>query len=491
MSTPLFKRSAAWIAEQVRAGAVTPTEAVDAGWDGPGAHWEHEVHAVVHTDREARQAGADAANMKGPLAGVPVLVKDNLCTVDYPTTCCSRVLAGYHAPYDATVVTRLREAGAVIVGKANMDEFAMGSSTEFSCYGPTRNPWDLSRVPGGSSGGAAAAVAYGLVPVALGSDTGGSVRQPAAFCGVYGLKPTYGRLSRYGLVAFGSSLDQVGIFARHAGDVALTYAALAGHDPYDSTSRPNPAPDVSRWDSGVAGLRFGWPSNLWEQGVDPALVEALERSAAALERAGAVRVPVTLLPGEAAVAAYYLVATAEASSNLARFDGVRYGHRAARAADVKSLYVRSRSEGFGPEVQRRILLGTYALSSGYYDAYYLRAQKARTRFRADYARAFAQCDFLLLPATPTLPFKVGEKVDDPLAMYLSDVFTIGANLAGIPGLSVPIGVTPEGLPTAVQLLGPEDGEPALLRAARAIEVNGDVAKLPRTHETEASWPSKR
>lgn len=491
MTRALWKQSAASLSAQVRAGSLRPSEVADAGWDGPATLWEHDVHAVAHTDREARHAAAESAVTSGPLAGVPVLIKDNLCTVDYPTTCGSRILAGYHAPYDATAVRRLREAGAVVVGKGNMDEFAMGSSTEFSCYGPTRNPYDLSRVPGGSSGGPAAAVAYGLVPVALGSDTGGSVRQPAAFCGVYGLKPTYGRISRYGLVAFGSSLDQVGIFARHAGDVADTFAAIAGWDGYDATTRPSAAPDVSNWDAGVRGLRFGWPANLWANGVDAAIVDALERSAAALERAGAQRVPIEFLPGEYAVAAYYLVATAEASSNLARFDGVRYGLRSAVASDVRSLYVRSRSEGFGPEVQRRILLGTYALSSGYYDAYYLQAQRARTRIRREYADAFALCDFLLLPTTPTLPFKVGEKVDDPLAMYLSDVFTIGANLAGIPGLSVPVGITPEGLPTAVQLLGPEDGEPLLLRAARTIEVNGDVAKLRREHEAEASWPGKR
>ncbi|MFN8588051.1 MAG: Asp-tRNA(Asn)/Glu-tRNA(Gln) amidotransferase subunit GatA [Candidatus Eisenbacteria bacterium] len=489
-TVPLWRRSATWLAREVREGRVRAHEAMESGWDGPAAYWEHDVHAVVHTDREARHAAADAAAGGGALAGVPVLVKDNLCTTDYPTTCGSRILAGWHSPYDATVIARLRAAGATIVGKANMDEFAMGSSTEFSAYGPTRNPWDLARVPGGSSGGAAAAVSYGLVPVALGSDTGGSVRQPAAFCGVYGLKPTYGRLSRYGLVAFGSSLDQVGIFARHAGDVALVYGALAGHDPYDATSRPTPAPDVSGWDRGVAGLRFGWPAAAWAEGVDRELVEALERSAAALERAGAVRVPIELPRGEAAVAAYYLVATAEASANLARFDGVRYGHRAAGAGDLNSLYTRSRSEGFGPEVQRRILLGTYALSAGYRDAYYLRAQRARTAIRRDYAAAFARCDFVLLPTTPTLPFRLGEKLDDPLAMYLSDLFTIGANLAGIPGLSVPIGVTAAGLPTAVQLLGPEDGEGVLLRAARAIEVNGDTARLPREHETGALWPGK-
>ena len=486
-----WRDSAAAIAARVRAGSLDPVAAAESGWDEPARRWERDVHAVVHSDPASRHAAAAAARRDGPLAGVPVLLKDNLCTTDYPTTCGSRILAGWHSPYDATVVRRLREAGAVVVGKSNMDEFAMGSSTEFSCYGPTRNPYDLERVPGGSSGGSAAAVAYGLVPAALGSDTGGSVRQPAAFCGVYGLKPTYGRLSRYGLVAFGSSLDQVGIFARHAGDVALLYSVLAGPDPFDATMREAAPPDVSGWDAGVRGLRFGWPANLWERGVDPAIVGGLERAATALERAGATRVPLHFMPGEYGVAAYYLVATAEASSNLARFDGVRYGHRAAGATDVTSLYTRSRGEGFGPEVQRRILLGTYALSSGYYDEYYLKAQRARTRIRREYAEAFERCDLMLLPAAPTPAFRIGEKTDDPLAMYLSDVFTIGANLAGLPGLSVPVGLSPDGLPLGAQLLAPADGEPVLLRAARAIEADGDAARLPRGFEREVAWPGSR
>ncbi len=486
-----WRDSAARIAAQVRAGVLEPVAAAESGWDGPAKRWERDVHAVVHSDPEARHAAASAASREGPLAGVPVLLKDNLCTTDYPTTCASRILAGWHSPYDATVVRRLREAGAVVVGKSNMDEFAMGSSTEFSCYGPTRNPHDLERVPGGSSGGSAAAVAYGLVPLALGSDTGGSVRQPAAFCGVYGLKPTYGRLSRYGLVAFGSSLDQVGIFARHAGDVALAYAALAGDDPFDATLREGAPPDVSGWDGGVRGLRFGWPANLWAHGVEAAVVGALERSAGALERSGAMRVPIEFLPGEFGVAAYYLIATAEASSNLARFDGVRYGRRAAGVEDVNALYARSRGEGFGPEVQRRILLGTYALSSGYYDEYYAKAQRARTRIVREYAAAFARCDVMLMPVAPTPAFRLGEKTDDPLAMYLSDVFTIGANLAGLPALAVPAGRSPERLPVAVQLLAPADGEPLLLRAARAIESEGVEARIPRGFEPEVAWPGSR
>lgn len=491
MSDDLWKLSATSLAARVRAGETSPEAAVEAGWHGPAAEWEAQVHAVVHSDGASRRSAAAAADRSGPLAGVPVLVKDNICTTDHPTTCCSRILAGYRAPYDATVITRLRASGAVVVGKGNMDEFAMGSSTEHSCYGPTRNPFDLTRVPGGSSGGPAAAVAYGLVPVSLGSDTGGSVRQPAAFCGVFGLKPTYGRFSRYGLVAFGSSLDQVGVFARHAGDIATVYTALAGPDPFDATTRQSVPPDVSDWDTGVKGLRFGWPANLWKAGVDPLIVHALERSAAAFERAGAARVPFEFLPGESGVAAYYLIATAEASSNLARFDGVRFGHRSSDAADVRALYTNTRSEGFGPEVRRRILLGTYALSSGYYDAYYLKAQQARSHIRQEYAQAFSRCDFMLLPATPSLAFRLGEKTDDPLAMYLSDVFTIGANLAGIPGLAVPTGVSDQGLPTAVQLLGPEDSEPVLLRAGRVLEVAGDTTRLSREHESGFLWPTKR
>jgi aspartyl-tRNA(Asn)/glutamyl-tRNA(Gln) amidotransferase subunit A len=486
----LSRHSAIELASAVASGEVAIEAAVESGFAEAAPVWEERVHAVVHDDAAARRRGAASA-MPGPLRGVPVLVKDNLCTTDFPTTCGSRILAGYVSPYDATVITRLRASGAVVAGKGNMDEFAMGSSTEYSCYGPTRNPYDLERVPGGSSGGPAASVAYGLVPVALGSDTGGSVRQPAAFCGVFGLKPTYGRLSRYGLVAFGSSLDQVGIFARHAGDVAVTYGALAGPDPFDATTRLSPAPDVAGWDRGVRGLRFGWPSNLWREGVDEEVVSGLEQAAEWLERGGATRVPFEFLPGEYAVATYYLVATAEASSNLARFDGVRYGFRHPDSADVAALYARTRSEGFGPEVQRRILLGTYALSAGYYDAYYLTAQRARTRIRREYQQAFERCDLMLMPASPTLPFRLGEKTEDPLEMYLSDIFTLGANLAGIPGLSVPMPLSRAGLPRSVQLLGPEDAEPVLLRAGRVIETRGDADRLDRRHTMEFAWPSKR
>ncbi len=492
-----WRSSARSLAAAVRAGDCTALEAVSSGWDGPAAWWERDVHAIAHSDPEARAEGAVAVPGRrggeggGRLAGVPVVVKDNICTRDYPTTCCSRILDGYCPPYDATVIRRLRESGAVITGKGNMDEFGMGSSTEFSCYGPTRNPYDLSRVPGGSSGGPAAAVAYGLAPLGLGSDTGGSVRQPAAFCGVLGLKPTYGRVSRYGLVAFGSSLEQVGIFARHTGDVALAYDVLAGPDPFDATSRPDPAPDVADWDRGVAGVTFGWPANLWREGVEREVVEALEEAAACLERAGAKRETIDFLPAEYSVASYYLVATAEASSNLARYDGVRYGRRDETGPDLRSLYMRTRGSGFGPEVQRRILLGTYALSAGYYDAFYLKAQRARTRIRREYQQAFQHCDLLLMPCAPSLPFRLGEKTAEPLAMYLSDLFTIGANLAGVPAISVPLGLSAAGLPRGVQLVGAEDGEGLLLRAARALEVRGDRARLGRDYEAEVPWPTRR
>lgn len=479
----LWRLPAHRLAGRVRGGGCTALEAVTAGWEGPAAEWERDVHAIVHSDPEARAAGAAAAPA-GPLAGVPVVVKDNLCTRDLPTTCGSRILAGYQSPYDATVIERLRAAGGVVTAKGNMDEFAMGSSTEHSCYGPTRNPYDLGRVPGGSSGGPAAAVAYGLAPLGLGSDTGGSVRQPAAFCGVLGLKPTYGRLSRHGLVAFASSLDQVGLFARCVADVALLYAALAGPDARDATSRPGPAPDVSGWDGGVAGLRFGWPESLWREGVAPEVVEGLEEAAAGLERAGARRVPLEFLPGEYAVAAYYLLATAEASSNLARFDGVRYGAREEDEGGLAAWYARTRRAGFGPEVRRRVLLGTYALSAGYHDRYYVTAQRARRRIRREYEAALARCDLLLLPVAPTLPFRLGEKLDDPLAMYLSDIFTLGANLAGLPGLSVPVSPAGSGLPRAVQLLAGDDGEPLLLRAARALERRGGAGE-------DFRWPTRR
>ncbi len=403
-----------------------------------------------------------------PLCGVPIAVKDVLDLEGLPTTCGSRILEGYKPPFSATSLRRLEEAGAVILGKTNMDEFAMGSSTENSGYKKTRNPWDQERVPGGSSGGSAAAVAAGMAPLALGTDTGGSIRQPAAFCGIYGLKPTYGRVSRYGLVAFASSLDQIGPFARNVEDLALAAGVLFGHDPADSTSATEPLPDfAAALRAGAQGLRIGVPWGFLEQGVEAGTLAAFRSSLQALEAAGARVVEVSLPHLPHAIATYYVVATAEASSNLARYDGVRYGRREA-AAGLKRMYGETRDHGFGPEVKRRIILGTFVLSSGYYDAYYLRAQKVRTLIRRDFEGAFDACDVVATPTTPTPAFRLGEKTDDPLQMYLADIFTVPANLAGIPGLSVPAGFA-GGLPVGLQLLGRPWGEADLVRVAASLE----------------------
>lgn len=406
----------------------------------------------------------------GPLAGIPVAVKDNLCTAGIRTTCASRILENFVPPYDATVVRRLREADAVLLGKTNLDEFAMGSSCENSAFFPTRNPWDPERVPGGSSGGSAAAVAAGMAPLALGSDTGGSIRLPAAFTGVVGFKPTYGRVSRYGLVAYGSSLDQVGPMARTVPEAALLAGAIFGRDPLDATSVDHPVPDlVGGLEGGVAGLRLGVPREYFGEGLDPEVREAVERAIERLVARGARRVEVSLPMARYAVAAYYLVAPSEASSNLARYDGVHYGLRASGAGDLVSLFSRSREAGFGAEVKRRILLGTFALSSGYYEAYYLRALKVRRRIREDYDRALAECDVLVGPTSPTTAFRRGERLEDPLTMYLSDIYTVGANLAGLPAVSVPCGRSESGLPIGLQIQGRAFDDVGVLRAARAFE----------------------
>ena len=440
----------------------------------------------LHRDAErtlAMAAHVDARIKSGetlsPLAGVPVALKDNLCTRGIPTTCGSRILEGYRPPYDAHVVERLREAGAVFMGKTNCDEFAMGSSTENSAYFPTRNPWDLERVPGGSSGGSAATVAALEAPLALGSDTGGSVRQPAAFCGVFGLKPTYGAVSRYGLVAFASSLDQIGPIARTARDTALLYNAICGRDERDMTSRAEAAPvPLERLEEGVQGMRIGIPRDLIGEGVDPEILAALDRVAKALREGGADILDVTLPHARYSIATYYLIAPAEASSNLARYDGVRYGFRA-KNGDLQSMYAATRGKGFGREVRRRILLGTYALSAGYYDAYYLRAMKVRTLIRKDFDDALSRADAILLPTTPTPPFKIGEKVNDPLAMYLNDIFSIPASLAGAPALSFPAGMTRADLPIGLQLVGRPFDEAKLLRIARTWERrNADALRVP-------------
>jgi aspartyl-tRNA(Asn)/glutamyl-tRNA(Gln) amidotransferase subunit A len=419
--------------------------------------------AAAEIDR-LRAAGAPLP----PLAGVTVTLKDNLVTAGLATTAGSKILAGWIPPYDATVVARLRAAGAIILGKVNCDEFGMGSSTERSAYKLTRNPWDPARVPGGSSGGSAAAVAAGMCLGSLGTDTGGSIRQPAAFCGVVGVKPTYGRVSRYGVIAFASSLDQVGPIARTVGDAAAILQVIAGHDPRDGTSINAPVPGYAeQLSAGVAGLKIGLPREYFDVELEPGVREALDRTVAALQGLGAAVTPVSLPHTELALPAYYLIAPAEASSNLSRYDGIRFGPRA-DAQDLLEVYRRTRGAGFGPEVKRRIMLGTYALRSGYYDAYYRKAQQVRTLIKRDFDAAFAEVDVLLTPTTPTVAFPFGAKAT-PLEMYLGDVFTLSCNLAGLPGLSVPCGLTAEGLPVGAQLLGKPLDEATLLRAGAAIE----------------------
>jgi aspartyl-tRNA(Asn)/glutamyl-tRNA(Gln) amidotransferase subunit A len=410
-----------------------------------------------------------AGETLGPLAGVPVAVKDNMCRRGTRTTASSKILANFVAPYDATVVGKLEAAGAVIVGNTNCDEFAMGSSNENSAWGAVRNPWQTDAAPGGSSGGSAAAVAARCVPLALGSDTGGSIRQPASFCGVVGLKPTYGRVSRYGLLAFASSLDQIGPIARSVSDVATALSVLAGPDPHDSTAAHEPVPDfVEALTGDVTGVRVGIPRAFVSEGVDPAVRESFDRALETLRRLGAAIVDVELPHARFAIPVYYLVCTAEASSNLARYDGVKYGHRSAAAQTLKEMYSRTRDEGFGPEVKRRIMLGTYVLSAGYYDAFYLKALQVRTLLRRDYQRAFESCDVIAMPTSPIPPFKLGEKTDDPLQMYLADIFTVSANLAGLPGVSVPAGFAGN-LPLGFQLIGRMFDEATVLRVADAYE----------------------
>ena len=424
------------------------------------------LNAFLYIDREG--APQRAENSSGPLGGRPIAVKDNLCVVGMQTSCGSKILGDYHPPYNATVIQRLIDAGAVIIGKTNCDEFAMGSSNENSAFGPVKNPWDITRVSGGSSGGSAAAVAAGIVPFALGSDTGGSVRQPASLCGIIGLKPTYGRNSRYGLVAFASSLDQVGVFAREVSDVASVLGVIAGRDPHDATTADVPVPNyLDALNGDVRGLRLGFPSTLFGKGLSEEVGKSVKDVVDIYRELGAEIVEVELPHAGYAIAVYYIIATAEASSNLARFDGVRYGFRAEDAPELRQMYRKTREEGFGPEVKRRIMLGTYVLSAGYYDAYYRKAQQVRTLIKNDFLSAFTRCDALITPTSPTTAFAIGEKVDDPLAMYLNDIYTVTANLAGIPGLSVPCGLSQERLPIGFQLLGPNWSEPTLLQLAHA------------------------
>src|SRR6476660_3654146 len=438
------------------------------------------VGAYLSLNFDAAVKESEHANVDLPLGGVPIAIKDMINVMGQPCTCASKILNGYRAPYDATVIQKLRVAGAIPFGKTNLDEFAMGSSTENSALKSTRNPWDLSRVPGGSSGGSAAAVAADEAFGALGSDTGGSIRQPAALCGVVGLKPTYGRVSRFGLVAFASSLDQIGPVTKTVRDAALIMNAIAGHDPQDSTSLKQPVPDyAANLGNDLRGVRLGVPKEYMIEGIDPQVRAAIDTAVKELNSLGAEIVEVSLPSTEYAVAVYYIIATAEASANLARFDGVRYGYRAENPKDVLDLYGRTREEGFGPEVKRRIILGTYVLSSGYYDSYYLRAQKVRELIRRDFQKAFEKVDAVISPTSPVAAFKLGERVADPLQMYLADIFTIAANLAGICGISVPCGFTElngHRLPIGLQLLGKPLDEARILQIAHAYEQSTDWHK---------------
>jgi aspartyl-tRNA(Asn)/glutamyl-tRNA(Gln) amidotransferase subunit A len=472
----MTKRSVVDVAGAVARGELSAAAVLEENLKAIASR-ESEVHAfnLVTADaarERAAQIDADVRQGRNPgrLAGVTIALKDNMCTRGVDTTCSSKILAGWKPPYDATVVRRLHDEGAVFVGKTNLDEFAMGSSTENSAFGPTRNPLDTSRVPGGSSGGSAAAVAAGFATASLGSDTGGSIRQPAALCGLVGVKPTYGLVSRLGLVAFASSLDQIGPFTTSVADAALLLEVIAGHDPLDSTSLPQPAPqlttEVSR---GVQGMRIGRVVDMPE-GCEPEVLAQLDAAFAALQKAGATIVDVKLPSLGYGLTAYYLIAPAEASSNLARYDGVRYGMRV-DAADLNAMYDATRAAGFGDEVKRRIMLGTYALSAGYYDAYYGKALKVRRLIADDFAAAYASCDAILTPTSPTVAFKIGDKTSDPLTMYLCDVFTIPTNLAGHAAMSVPYGTGAHGLPVGVQVLAPALGEAAMFRVAGALEAS--------------------
>ncbi len=473
--TPLHDLSLRDAAARVRRRETSSVELVRAALDRIAAV-EPAVGAFLSvTEAEALAAAAAidrriaAGEDPGPLAGVPVGIKDIICTAGIRTTAGSRILERFVPAYDATVTARLKRAGAVIVGKLNCDEFAMGSSTENSALGTTRNPWDGNRVPGGSSGGSGAAVAAGECHAALGTDTGGSVRLPAAFCGVVGLKPTYGRVSRYGVIAYASSLDQVGPLARDVADTALMLEAIAGHDPADSTASPRPVPSyLAALEQGVRGLRLGLPREYFVEGMQPEVEAGVRAAVRELERLGAIVEPVSLPHTEYAIATYYLIATAEASSNLARYDGIRYGLRVP-ADSLGAMYEASRAAGFGTEVKRRIMLGTYALSAGYYDAYYLKAQQVRTLIRRDFEQVFQRCEALVTPVAPTTAFRLGEKIADPLTMYLSDIFTISVNLAGLPGLALPCGFDASGLPIGLQVIGRPFDEETVLRVGAAYE----------------------
>jgi aspartyl-tRNA(Asn)/glutamyl-tRNA(Gln) amidotransferase subunit A len=455
--------------QQLSSGALQAREVVDALATRVAAV-NPQLKAYLYLDADKARAEADHADLTQPLGGVPIAIKDVISVQGDPCTCASKILQGYIAPYDATVITKLRNAGAVLFGRTNMDEFAMGSSTENSSWGVTRNPWDLERIPGGSSGGSAAAVGGHLAHAALGTDTGGSIRQPAALCSCVGLKPTYGRVSRYGLVAFASSLDQIGTFTKTTEEAALLLETIAGYDPRDNTSVDRHVPAYSLTiHAGVKGMKLGVPKEYFIEGIDPEVEKAVRSAIEEYKSQGAEIVEVSLPHTKYAVAVYYIIATAECSANLARFDGVRYGQRAEGAKDVLEMYGRTRAEGFGAEVKRRIILGTYVLSSGYYDAYYNRAQKVRHMIAEDFRLAFEKCDALLTPTSPTAAFRIGERTQDPLQMYLADIFTIAVNLAGICGVSIPCGFTSGKLPIGLQIIGPKWGEENMLRVAHAYE----------------------
>lgn len=431
-------------------------------------------------DKSLWSSNGDGASAP-TLAGIPIAIKDNICVRGMQTSCGSRILGNYHPPYNATVIERLLAAGAVVIGKTNCDEFAMGSSNENSAFGPVKNPWDTLRVPGGSSGGSAAAVAAGIVPIALGSDTGGSVRQPAALCGVVGLKPTYGRNSRYGLVAFASSLDQVGVFARSTRDVARVLGVVCGRDSHDATTAAVPVPDYTAGlTNDVKGARIGFPRALFGEGLDAEVRASVEAAVDVYRELGAAVIDIELPNAKYSIAVYYIIATAEASSNLARFDGARYGYRAEDAPQLRQMYRKTREDGFGAEVKRRIMLGTYVLSAGYYEAYYGKAQQVRSLLKEDFRKAFESCDAIITPTSPTPAFLIGEKTDDPLAMYLNDIYTVTANLAGIPGLSVPCGLSSNRLPIGFQLLGAYWSEPTLFKLAHAYEMARPFTERPPT-----------
>jgi aspartyl-tRNA(Asn)/glutamyl-tRNA(Gln) amidotransferase subunit A len=477
--------------ELLKKREVTSAELTSFYLDRIGQH-NPEVGAYLRTTEDlAMQMAEDAdrriaAGEDGALLGIPFGMKDILCTKGIETTCASQILKGFVAPYDATAIRKLKESGFVHLGRLNMDEFAMGSSTENSSFQITRNPWDVTRIPGGSSGGSAASVAAGLCVAALGTDTGGSIRQPAGLCSVVGMKPTYGRVSRYGLIAFASSLDQIGPMTRCVRDCAVVLQVIAGHDPLDSTSIPQPVPDyLTLLGRDIQGMRIGLPKEYFVEGMERDVKEAVEESVKVLERNGAKIVPISLPHSEFAVATYYIICTAEASSNLARYDGVKYGMRVP-GKDIIQMYKKTRSAGFGQEVKRRIILGTYVLSSGYYDAYYRKAGQVRTLIRSDFDKAFELCDVIVTPVSPTTAFKVGERIEDPLTMYLSDIFTIPVNLAGLPALSVPCAFDSTGLPIGLQIIGKPLDEVTILQAAYVVEQEMKLKQIPDRFRSRAS-----